>query len=307
MLLLLAIPMLFWDAGPDTAAALRDAGIAQILVPRERLASWNGVAGISAQAGELEGAIKLPAPSANNRVQEASATTVPWVVSNGWRFIRNPKGRYYYDVPGKQSAIAAAEAFAYDAEAMIHTDAAGLKPLAEMLSFLAAIPAEPLPPVADIGYIDDGSPASGEVMNLLVRDDLLFKLVPSPDSKLKINVKLGTPDYPLTDARNPSTVAHQVRFHLTDEKRSLRIYGSPVVVGRLTGSGGRMRLHLVNYAGANRKVEGIRVRVLGQYPKHKLWIADGAGVELQDYAAGREATEFTLPELKTYAIVDLSR
>ena len=49
------------------------------------------------------------------------------------------------------------------------------------------------------------------------------------------------------------------------------------------------------------------MRVLGQYAKHQLRIVDGAGVELLDYSVEPDATEFTLPELKTYAIVDLSR
>jgi hypothetical protein len=79
------------------------------------------------------------------------------------------------------------------------------------------------------------------------------------------------------------------------------------VVARLTASGGHARLHLLNYAGASRKVNGVRVRVLGRYPKHQLWLADGAGVELLDFSVDRDATEFTLPELKVYAVVDLSR
>jgi hypothetical protein len=54
-------------------------------------------------------------------------------------------------------------------------------------------------------------------------------------------------------------------------------------------------------------VEGIRVRVLGQYPKHQLSLADGAGVELLDYSVEPDATEFTLPELKMYAVIDLLR
>jgi hypothetical protein len=161
--------------------------------------------------------------------------------------------------------------------------------------------------VVDIGYIDDGSGASGEVMNLLVRSNLLFQVVAAPDKRLKLNVKLGDKEYPLADAKNPGTVAHSVRSNLTDEKRSLRIYGSQVVVGRLTGDGAHARLHLLNYAGANRKVDGLRVRVLGKYPKHQVWLADGAGVELLDYTVESDATEFTLPELKTYAVVDLSR
>jgi len=307
LLLLAALPALFWDGAADTAAALHDAGIKQILVPKERLAAWKSVNGITAEAADLEGATKLLAPTVNYRMNEASATNAPWLVANGWRFIRRPEARYYYDVTGKQAALAAAEAFSYGANAMIRTDAAGLKPLAEMLDFLRTIPGESLPPVVDIGYIDDGSGISGEVMNLLVRSNLLFQLVPAPDKRLKLNVKLGDKEYPLADAKNPGTVAHSVRSNLTDEKRSLRIYGSQVVVGRLTGSGAHARLHLLNYAGVNRKVDGIRLRVLGQYPKHQLWLADGAGPELLDYTVDSGATEFTLPELKTYAVVDLSR
>jgi len=307
LLLLAALPALFWDGAADTAPALRDAGIHQILAPAARLASWKNVPEITAEAADIEGAVKLLPPTVNYRMNVASATSAPWLVANGWRFIRRPQGRFYYDVTGKQAALAAAEAFCYGANAMIRTDAAGLKPLAEMLGFLRTITGEPLPPVADIGYIDDGSAASGEVMNLLVRDNLLFQLVASPDRRLKLNVKLGTREYPLEDARNPGTVAHAVRFNLTDEKRSVRIYGSPVVVVRLTASDGHARLYLLNYAGASRKVDGIRVRVLGHYSKHQLWLADGAGVELLDYSAEPDATEFTLPELKTYAVVDLSR
>ena len=193
--------------------------------------------GITAEAADLQGAVKVLAPTVNYRMNEASATRAPWVVANGWKFIRRPQGRFYYDVTGKQAALAAAEAFCYGANAMIRTDAAGLKPLAEMLDFLRTIAGEPLPPVADIGYIDDGSSASGEVMNLMVRDNLLFQLVTAPDRRLKLNVKLGTKEYPLADAKNPGTVAHAVRFNLTDEKRSVRIYGSQVVVARLTGAG----------------------------------------------------------------------
>ena len=165
-------------------------------------------------------------------MNEASATNAPWL--GGQRLEVHPparKARYYYDVTGKQAALAAAEAFSYGANAMIQTDAAGLKPLAEMLEFLRTIPGESLPPVADIGYIDDGSATSGEVMNLLVRNNLLFRVVAAPDKRLKLNVKLGDKEYPLADAKNPGTVAHSVRSNLTDEKRSLRIYGSQVVVG----------------------------------------------------------------------------
>jgi hypothetical protein len=47
--------------------------------------------------------------------------------------------------------------------------------------------------------------------------------------------------------------------------------------------------------------------VLGQYPRHRLSAAGSPQEELLDYTTDAEATEFTLPELKTYAIIDLSR
>lgn len=307
LLLLAALPGLFWDSPPDTAAALREAGIQQIQVPAARLAEWKNVPGISAEAADLQRAVKLETPTVNYRMDQASASRAPWLVSNGWRFLRQPKGQFYYDVAGKDSAIAAAEAFCFGANAMVRTDSAGLKPLAEMLDFLRGVKPESLPPIADIGFIDDGSGASGEVMNLLVRDNLMFEIVAKPDPRLKLIARLGTKEYPLADAKNPSVVAQTIRGNLTDEKRSVRIYGSPVVVARLTGAGGKVRLHLLNYTGATRNVDGIRVRVLGQYPKHQLAAAGSPGLELTDFSAEPDATEFTLTLLKTYAVIDLSR
>ena len=309
MLLMLAaaFPALFWDQPADTAQALRDAGIQQIVVPQARLAAWKAVNGISAEAGNPAAAVKVPAPTVNYRMNEATATSAPWLVANGWRFIRRPGARFYYDAPGKQAALAAAEAFCYGANAIIQTDSDGLHPLAEMLAFLHSLPDRDLPPVADIGYIDDGSAASGEVINLLVRNNLLFELVPAPDRRFRVNVKLGTKEYPVEDAKNPGTIAHLVRANLSDDRRSLRVYGSQVVVARLNASGARARIQLLNYAGANRKVEGIRLRVLGRYPDHQLAIAGSPGAKLLDYSVQSDATEFTLPELSTYAVVDLSR
>jgi hypothetical protein len=49
------------------------------------------------------------------------------------------------------------------------------------------------------------------------------------------------------------------------------------------------------------------LRVLGQYPKHRLAAAGSPGLELLDYSVEPDATEFTLPQLKTYAVIDLSR
>jgi hypothetical protein len=305
MLLLVAavLPRLFWDAGPETAPALRKAGIERIAVPAAQASAWKGVAGIETATADPQRAIRLVTPSVNYRANQATASRSPWINTNGWRFLRQPDGLFLYDVKGPQAALAAAEAFSYGANALIRTDAEGLGPLGDMLKLLRAVSADDLAPVADIGYLDDGTATSGEVMNLMVKSNLLFRPVRAPDRSLKINVKLGTKEYPLEFAKNPSRIAQMARANLTDDRRSVRVYGTSVVVARLTGAPGKLRVQLLNYDAAQRRVEGLRVRVLGEYKKAVVipemptldWVNQGGG------------TEFTLAELKTYAVVDLSK
>ncbi|HTS64999.1 MAG TPA: hypothetical protein VMH28_23410 [Candidatus Acidoferrales bacterium] len=299
-----ALPGVFWDAPPDTAAALREAGIRRIVVPAEQVAAWKQVEGIAVAAGDPRQAVKVRTPAVNYRFDQASASRVPWIDSNGWRFLRQPDGRFFYDSGGAAAALAAAEAFAWGANAMVKTDAAGLKPLGDMLAFAAGIESAAMQPVVDFGFVDDGSATAGEVMNLLVRHTLLFRVVKAPDPKLKLTVQLGSRKYPLEAAKNPGAMAQMVRADLTDERRSLRIYGSAVVVGRVESAPGRVRVHLVNYDGG-RKVNGLRVRVAGRYANYRLAAAGNPDLALMDYDAQPDATEFTLPELKTYAVIDL--
>ena len=307
LLLAAALPALFWDKGPDTAPALQQAGYARILVPPEQMAAWKGVAGIAAESADLNGAVKLMPPRVDNRANQGSASRSPWIDTNGATLLRTPQGRFSYDVPGPQAAVAAAEAFLYGVPAMVRTDAAGLQPLAQMLEFLRGVNVAPMPLVADVGFLDDGTPVAGEVIELMIRNNLQFRVLASPDRNLKLNVRLGTPEYSLEDAKNPNVVAQKIRTKLTDEKRSVRVYGTYTVVARLTASGGRARVHLLNYGGVARKVIGVRVRVLGRYSKHQLASAGLPGQQLLDYTLESNATELTLPELQTYAVVDLSR
>ena len=75
-----------------------------------------------------------------------------------------------------------------------------------------------------------------------------------------------------------------------------------MVIGRLTGDGSRARLHLLNYGG--NKVEGLRVRLLGVYKDVQV-SAPGAAGRIGDLLVAEGATEFSLPPLEAYAIVDL--
>jgi hypothetical protein len=300
------LPIIYWAQGTETAAALKDANLGQIAVPPDKVEEWRkaGFNVIAVSQQELERREKLLVPRTAGRADVASATRRPWIDSNGWRFVRNPAGKFYYNLTEKgagRAALAAAEAFAYQADAILKIDPADLTAAGKMLAFLRALPPGSLPPVADIGLIDDGSPATGEVMNLLTRRNLLFKLVPAPAPQFRVNIKLGSKDYSLTEASDPSAFAQKVRQQLGDENRSLRIYGTEVVISRLISDGARARLHLLNYSG--RDVESLRVRLRGKYGKGELK-AFGVEAGIEDFVVADGATEFTLSKIGVYVMLE---
>lgn len=289
-LLAVLFPQLYWDKPPQTAPQVKSLAIARLYVPAEHVAAWKKE-GVDAAA--LGAAVKLPPAGVQYRMNVASATNVPWIDGNGWRILRDPSRKYYYDTG--PVALEMAEAYTYGADAVVH--AAELDEFGRMLAFLRRIDGVAMPALANIGAIDDGSAAAGEALNLLVRRNLLFRIVRVPDPHLDLNVHLK-------DARNPSEFALDVRRKLGDEKRLLRLYGSEVVIGRLTGEGDAVRLHLLNYS--NRKVAGLRVRVRGEYAKGTAAVF-GSGETLTDYLRADGATEFTIPEMGPYAVVDLRK
>jgi hypothetical protein len=250
-------------------------------------------------------AVKLNEPRVQFRNNEASATRSPWIDANGWRILRSPDKKFVYQVKGEAAALAAAEAFTYGAGALIAADAPGADAFGKMLDFLKTMPSAELSPVADFGVVDDGSEAAGELLNLLTRMNLLYKIEKNPDPKFRVNVRLGTKEYPLEEARNPSLAAHKIRSQIGDDNRSLRVYGSEVVVARLLSGPGQARVLLLNYT--TRPVLGLRVRVRGAYSKGELRASGSPDAHLADLNQDGPATEFTVPELHFFAVIDLSR
>ena len=306
LLLLILLPGVFWDAAPATADSLREAGITKIAVPPAMESQWEGQAGISVEAVDLSSRTVLKPPAVQMRMSQASATRSPWIDTNGSQFIKEPGRRYYYKVEGETAAIAAAEAFVFGADALVQTDAAGLPGLGEMLTFLGRIEPANLPPRVNIGYIGDGSATSDELMNLMVRRNLLFKLVSAPQDGLDLNVRLGSEEYLKGDTSDPSRLAQSIRARLTDQKRLVRIYGGLTVIAQLVGDERRARLYLLNYSTGRRSDFGIRVRVLGEYQNYKAAISGRADPDIREYVVTHDATEFTIPEMGALAVIDLS-
>jgi hypothetical protein len=131
----------------------------------------------------------------------------------------------------------------------------------------------------------------------------LFQVVQAPSPRFRINIAVGTAAYPREDAADPSAFAQKIRRQLTDEQRVLRVYGSEVVIGRLTGDATRIRLHLLNYGG--REIEGLRIRVRGAYRAGEARVAGAGRLPLEDHVVAEGATEFSVPRITTYAVIDL--
>jgi len=305
LLLALSLPCVYWTQGVESRAMLDLAAINRICVAPERADSWRaaGFTAIPLTEAELASRESLPSPGITPRAGLASPTRTPWIVASGWRFTRHPGTKYVYNVPAGKAALAAAEVFAYGADAVLKIDPADLADLGKMVRFLETLPPVDLPTVSDFATVDDGSAIAGEVMNLLARRNLLFQVVQAASPRFPINIRIGTPEYPREEAADPSAFALKIRRQLTDERRSLRVYGSEVVICRLTAEAGRARLHLINYGG--REIEGLRVRLRGVYGDGEALVSGAGRLALEDRVISGGATEFTVPRIATYAVIDL--
>jgi hypothetical protein len=300
-------PLIYWSAGVETAEALKRAGIERIAAPPDKAEAWRGAGFkvVAAGQAEFDRREKLLTPRIAGRADVASATRRPWIDANGWRFARNPAGEFYYDLPQGKAAMAIAEAFAYNADAVLKIDPADLAEAGAMFAFIKNLTGENYPPVADIGVIDDKSPETGEVMNLLARRNLLFDVVAVPAPQFRVNIKLGSKEYPRAEAANPSEFAQKIRRQLGDENRSLRVYGTETVICRLTGGGARARLSLLNYSG--REVGGVRLRLRGNYGRVEARAFGLGRAEPEDFVNDETATEFSVPRLGIYAVIELKK
>ena len=305
-------PVLFWQGGIETAPALKQAGVERIAVAPDKADEWRkaGFEVVPMTEAELKSRTKLLTPGAGGRPGLAAATGRPWVDANGWQFTRNPAGKFYYELPRGRAALAVAESFAYNGDAVLKIDPADLAEAGKMMNFLKSVPrpvgsaeTSDLPLIADIGVVDDGSKLVGEVMNLLSRRNLLFKPVKTASPKLRMNIQLGTKAFPKAAAADPNEFAQTIRRRLTDEARTLRIYGSEVVIARLTGDGKHVRLHLLNYG--RRGFEGLRIRLRGVFGKGEAYVSGQGKTELTDFEVIGQTTEFSLGRMNTYAVIDL--
>ena len=303
-LLAALLPALHWDRSPSTANGVKEAGVKRLYVPADQVAAWKNQ-GFDAQAFDAAKFLKLQEPGVKYKMDEAAATSLPWVDSNVWRYARDGNHAYCYNVPWRKAVLAAAEAFANGVDAAVHLDPRELAAFGKMLAFLRSIEIPPLPVMANIGIIDDGSDETGEVMNLMARRNLLFRVVLTPDPYCDLNVQIGTAEFSKDDASDPFAFATLVRKKLTDEKRLVRLYGSDVVLARMNGDAGRVRVHLINYGGG--KVDGLRVRVRGEYAHGTLAAFGIQNAALTDYGIADGGTEFTIPSMNVYAVVDLKK
>ena len=255
---------------------------------------------------------QVPTPGVRVLPNVARATNLPWVDSNGWRFQRGIQKANYAKLPAGSASLAAAEAFTFNVDAILNPDPADIEELGKMLRFLKALDQPRLPVLANIGVVDDRSPPMSEVLNMLTRRNLLYRIVSAPDRRLDLTVQLGTQDFPTEAAANPSEFAARVRAKLGDDRRLVRLYGTSTVIAHLTGDGKRAQLYLLGYGG-NRRLQSagqqaVRVRLLGRYQPAGVsayGAAQAGDAALTDLRNPGNTTEFWVPDFNICAIVDL--
>ena len=302
-LLLTAAPVLYWPQPVDTAPALRAAGITRPCVPADAVSAWRA-AGFEAAACETGGRTVLKTLGLVARADVAAPTQRPWINANGWRFLRRPADRYWIDVPAGRAALAAAEVFAYGVDAVVAVEPSDLADVGGALAFLAGLPPGDLPPVADLTLVDDGSEETAEVLNLLARRNILYAVTPKPPrAAVGLVVRPGSKAFPKKEAADPDAFALKVRRTLGDDNRSLRLYGTEVVLARVTGDATRRRVHLLNYSG--RVIEGVRVRLRGRWALPEVRSL-GEPATAEDYAVTDDATELSISALGPYAVLDFA-
>jgi hypothetical protein len=263
-----------------------------------------------AAPADAAGFEEVPPPGVRFVPTVARSTNVPWVDSNGWRFQRGLRQARYAELPAGAAALAAAEAFAYGVEAILEPDTADIEELRAMLRFLRTEKRPPLPLRANISVVDDGSEPLGEVLKMLSRRNLLYRVVTKPDPAADLTVRLGTPEFPEEEAADPYQFAQLVRERLGDDRRLLRLYGVSTVLARFTGDGGAARLYLLSYARPGRQPsdnpQAMQVRVLGRYePQAFAGYGAAPNAALSDLRHPDGATEFWVPSFRSLAIVDL--
>ncbi|HEX7086070.1 MAG TPA: hypothetical protein VF198_06875 [Vicinamibacterales bacterium] len=301
-------PCLYQDGAPADAASIRSAGVAAICAPAAAVDAWKA-AGFEVTAidtADLAARELLATPGVLRGQRVASATRTPFVVSNGWRIRRGPDTRYRYNLPVERAALAAVEAATWGADAVLQLEAPGdLAPLGRVHQFLRKLPDRDLPHMADFAMVDDGSDEAGEVMNLFTRRNLLYEIVKAPSDRFALNIQLGTPEFPRMSTSDPSAFALRVRRRIGDEARSLRIYGSEVTIARAGADANGARVHLINYTG--RQVFGLRVRLRGVYEPEGAYVLGVERSALEDVAVVDGFTEFTIPQMGLFAVVDLRK
>jgi hypothetical protein len=273
-----------------------------------------GLAKAAPAAADLSAFEEVPPPALRFRIDNARATRAPWVDSNAWRYFRGLSKANYAKLPAGSAPLAAAEAFMFDVDAVLNPDPKDLEPLAAMLEFLQARQQPAMPALANIEVVDDGAPAFGEILNLMTRRNLLYRVVPKAQGKLDLTVQIGSKEFPAADAANPYEFAAKVRDKLGDDKRLIRLYGTQTTIARLTSDGTRARLCLLEYGAARDRNMGggadqtLRVRLLGKYRPVKF-AAFGAKADatLTDVENPDGATEFWVPAFTTIAVIDLER
>ena len=173
-----------------------------------------------------------------------------------------------------------------------------------MLTFLDAVPPVDLPPVADLAVVDDGSPITGEVMNLLARRNLLFQVVQTPSTQFPITIAVGSGR--VSARPTPPIRARSRRRSAVNSPTSVARCGSTAARSSSAGSPamppGSDCSSSTTAAATSKGCASVCAAPIVPAPRAS---PAPAASRFADHVVADGATEFSLPRLTTYAVIDL--
>ena len=89
LLLLAAVPCLYWTQGIETRPAIEAAGIKRLCAPADQADAWRkaGLTVTTISESDFSSREALSAPGVSPRPGVASPTRAPWIIASGWRFM----------------------------------------------------------------------------------------------------------------------------------------------------------------------------------------------------------------------------
>ncbi len=174
------IPGLYREQVPEKVDAIKRAGITRVYSPAAHVGAWKA-AGIDTLDSTALAQFTVRSCSDGENGSHGCVSDSHSMHQREWLAVpARLETRVLQESASRVSRYGRGGIIRVRRRPVLQPSAKDLDDLLEMVAFLGNVQGEPMPAMANLGVLDDGSPLLGEVMNLLSRRNLLYRVVPKP-------------------------------------------------------------------------------------------------------------------------------